>query len=188
MAFSTKQRITTAAHISSLSLQTLPSVILCSKHFAALFSGRHRRPMMPSILQNGARCVSSPLLIWLTVPVDEQVASPTCGTCGLAPPRPFVCLDCAFFACWQDDHILDHLKDDNHRFCTSTCQPFGSFLKLHSGVDTQLGVVFCKECQDMIYDPSLDNIYQKIVLAIEERETKLLGSFTFHSPSEYLLS
>ena len=131
MAFSTKQRTTTAAHISSLSLQTLPSVILCSKHFAALFSGRHRRPMMPSILQNGARCVSSPLLIRLPVPADEQIASPTCGTCGSAPPRSFVCLDCAFFACWQDDNILDHLKDDNHRFFTSTCQFFGSLFTVN---------------------------------------------------------
>ncbi|KAI0245625.1 hypothetical protein BJV78DRAFT_1287401, partial [Lactifluus subvellereus] len=34
--------------------------------------------------------------------------------------------------------------------------------------------VFCKECQDVIYDPALDNIYQQIVLGIEERETKLL--------------
>ncbi|KAI0250551.1 hypothetical protein BJV78DRAFT_1218500 [Lactifluus subvellereus] len=65
----------------------------------------------------------------------RKVASPTCGTCGLTPPRPFVCLDCAFFGCWQDDHILDHLKYDNHRFY---------------------------------------NIYQQIVLGIEERETKLL--------------
>jgi Zn-finger in ubiquitin-hydrolases and other protein len=120
-----------AVHISPHSLQTLPNVVLCSRHFAALFCGRHRRPMMPSSLHTCARCVSSPLLIRLTVPLDEQVASPTCGTCGSAPPRPFVCLDCALFACWQDDHILDHLKDDNHRFCTSTCQFFGSLFTVN---------------------------------------------------------
>ncbi|KAH9991013.1 hypothetical protein BJV77DRAFT_1009515 [Russula vinacea] len=88
----------------------------------------------------------------------RKVALPMCGTCGLVTPRPFVCLDCAFSGCWQDDHIVEHLKDENHRFC----------------VDTQLGVVFCRECQDMIYDPALDDFYQKVVLGIEERETKHL--------------
>jgi ubiquitin carboxyl-terminal hydrolase 22/27/51 len=48
-----------------------------------------------------------------------QVALPMCGTCGLVTPRPFVCLDCAFSGCWQDDHIVEHLKDENHRFCAS---------------------------------------------------------------------
>ncbi|KAI9463201.1 hypothetical protein BJY52DRAFT_1253633 [Lactarius psammicola] len=75
----------------------------------------------------------------------RKVASPICGTCGLTMPRPFVCLDCAFSGCWQDEHILEHLKNEGHRFC----------------VDTQLGIVYCKECQDMIHDPSLDNIYQQ---------------------------
>ncbi|KAF8502664.1 hypothetical protein F5888DRAFT_1800198 [Russula emetica] len=89
----------------------------------------------------------------------RKVALPTCGTCGLATPRPFVCLDCAFSGCWQDDHIVEHLREENHRFC----------------VDTQLGVVFCRECQDVIYDPTLDDLYQKTVLGVEERETKHLA-------------
>ena len=29
----------------------------------------------------------------------------------------------------------------------------------------------------MIYDPTLDNVYQQAILTIEERETKLLGTF-----------
>jgi hypothetical protein len=33
----------------------------------------------------------------------------------------------------------------------------------------------------MICDPTLDNIYQQAILTIEERETKLLG--TFYRPS-----
>lgn len=32
----------------------------------------------------------------------------------------------------------------------------------------------------MIYDPTLDNLYHQVVLGIEERETKHLGSFTSH--------
>jgi ubiquitin carboxyl-terminal hydrolase 22/27/51 len=53
--------------------------------------------------------------------------------------------------------------------------------KLYAGVDTQLGVVFCRECQDVIYDPTLDNFYQKLVLAVEERETKHLGTLHLSS-------
>ena len=36
-------------------------------------------------------------------------------------PRPFVCLECAFSGCWQDEHILEHLKDEGHKFCASAC-------------------------------------------------------------------
>ena len=31
----------------------------------------------------------------------------------------------------------------------------------------------------MIYDPTLDNLYQEIILGVEEKETKHLGSFNF---------
>jgi len=33
----------------------------------------------------------------------------------------------------------------------------------------------------MIYDPTLDSLYQQIVLGIEERETKHRGRFTLYS-------
>jgi hypothetical protein len=32
----------------------------------------------------------------------------------------------------------------------------------------------------MIYDPVLDDLYQKLVLGMEERETKHLGTFISH--------
>ena len=57
---------------------------------------------------------------------------------------------------------------------------FGSS-NLYAGVDTQLGVVFCRVCQDVIYDPILDDLYQKIVLGVEERETKHLGTLSLPS-------
>jgi hypothetical protein len=60
------------------------------------------------------------LLYPIYTQICGQVALPTCGTCGVVTPRPFVCLDCAFSGCWQGDHIVDHLKDENHRFCAST--------------------------------------------------------------------
>ena len=52
---------------------------------------------------------------------------------------------------------------------------------LFAGVDTQLGAVFCKECQDVIYDPTLDDLYQSLVLGVEERETKHLGTLLLSS-------
>jgi hypothetical protein len=36
----------------------------------------------------------------------------------------------------------------------------------------------------MIYEPALDNLYQKAVLGIEERETKHLGIFISHPYGE----
>jgi hypothetical protein len=34
----------------------------------------------------------------------------------------------------------------------------------------------------MIYEPTLDEIYQQVVLGIEERETKHLGNTSLHPP------
>ncbi|KAI0259604.1 hypothetical protein BC834DRAFT_833247 [Gloeopeniophorella convolvens] len=86
----------------------------------------------------------------------RKIASPTCGTCGLTTPRPFVCLECPYSGCWQDEHVLDHLRDEGHRFC----------------VDAQLGIVYCRECQDMIYEPALESAVQRATLAFEERESR----------------
>jgi len=60
--------------------------------------------------------------------------------------------------------------------------------KLSAGVDTQLGVVFCRDCQDVIYDPTLDDLYQKLVLGVEERETKHLGTLHHSSILRKVLS
>lgn len=48
-----------------------------------------------------------------------KLQSPTCGTCGLVLPRPFICLHCSYGGCWKNNHILDHMKDLNHQFCES---------------------------------------------------------------------
>jgi hypothetical protein len=53
--------------------------------------------------------------------------------------------------------------------------------KFYAGVDTQLGAVFCRECQDVIYEPTLDDLYQKLVRGVEERETKHLGTLYLSS-------
>lgn len=122
MASSTKRQIIPPAHTSRLCWQIRPRAIPSSADFAALWLGKHGALMKPFILQSDARCVClSRLCISAlhTVDLCAQVALPACGTCGLATPRPFVCLDCAYFGCWNDDHIVEHLNEENHRFCAS---------------------------------------------------------------------
>ena len=48
-----------------------------------------------------------------------------CGTCRPATPRPFVCLDCAFSGCWQDDHIVEHFdRRKTQILCVYLCASF----------------------------------------------------------------
>ncbi|TFY65623.1 hypothetical protein EVG20_g5463 [Dentipellis fragilis] len=86
----------------------------------------------------------------------RKVSSPICGACGETLTRPFVCLHCSFAGCWRDEHIAEHLKDEGHIFCA----------------DLRLGSIFCVECDDFIYEFTLDGLFNSAVLAIEERRTK----------------
>ncbi|KAH7928110.1 cysteine proteinase [Leucogyrophana mollusca] len=85
----------------------------------------------------------------------RKISAPTCGTCEVSLSRPFACLRCSYAGCWSEGHISDHLKGAGHAFC----------------VDTRSGSVFCAECNDFIYDTSMDNIYLSTVVAVEERQT-----------------
>ncbi|KIK98025.1 hypothetical protein PAXRUDRAFT_824336 [Paxillus rubicundulus Ve08.2h10] len=85
----------------------------------------------------------------------RKVSAPTCGTCNLTLSRPFACLSCSFGGCWSDGHITNHLKEVSHSFC----------------VDTKSGSVFCAECGDFIYHPTIDELYVSTVVLIEEQQT-----------------
>lgn len=61
--------------------------------------------MLPALLEKAC-----PLIL-------PKLQSPTCGTCGLVLPRPFICLHCSYGGCWRSEHILDHMKDLKHQFC-----------------------------------------------------------------------
>ncbi len=47
-----------------------------------------------------------------------QIAAPTCGTCDLSLFRPFVCLHCDYAGCWSDNHVVNHLREEGHLFCS----------------------------------------------------------------------
>lgn len=82
----------------------------------------------------------------------QKISAPTCGTCGLSLSRPFACLHCGYSGCWQDEHVTEHLKDEGHFFCA----------------DVKLGLLFCIECDDFIYDATIDSLFNSTVLAVEE--------------------
>ncbi|KAI0033090.1 cysteine proteinase [Vararia minispora EC-137] len=91
-------------------------------------------------------------------PKRRKLASPQCGLCKKTMARPFVCLQCSFAGCWKDEHFTEHLMDEGHGF----------------GVDTNSGAVFCIECDDFIYEQSLDTLYRNTVLTTDERNTHFL--------------
>lgn len=86
----------------------------------------------------------------------RKVSSPTCDKCDQALSRPFVCLHCSFAGCWSEGHITNHLKETGHTFCT----------------DTKSGSVFCSECEDFVFDDTIDELYLAAVLSVEEQSTK----------------
>lgn len=86
----------------------------------------------------------------------RKVSSPTCDTCDQALSRPFVCLHCSFAGCWSEGHITNHLKETGHTFCT----------------DTKSGSVFCSECEDFVFDDTIDELHLSTVLSVEEQSTK----------------
>jgi hypothetical protein len=44
-----------------------------------------------------------------------------------------------------------------------------------TGADIKTGAVFCRQCNDFIYDAKLDEIYVSTVVAAEEKLTKFQG-------------
>lgn len=47
-------------------------------------------------------------------------------------------------------------------------------LKYFVGVDTNTGAVFCSECDDFIYEPTLDTEYKRTLLAVDEKNAHFL--------------
>ncbi|SPO22789.1 related to UBP8 - Ubiquitin-specific protease component of the SAGA complex [Ustilago trichophora] len=77
---------------------------------------------------------------------------PQCHTCRVDILRPFICLDCAYTACFSpptdddptvvtrteaDSHMIQHLKKEKHAFA----------------FDLLYGNVYCGECRDFVHDP-----------------------------------
>ncbi|KAI9566917.1 hypothetical protein HD554DRAFT_1077339 [Boletus coccyginus] len=86
----------------------------------------------------------------------RKVSAPTCDTCNATLSRPFACLSCSFAGCWQSGHVTSHLHETSHSFC----------------VDTRSGSVFCADCDDFIYDATIDAAHLSTVVLIEEQMTR----------------
>jgi ubiquitin carboxyl-terminal hydrolase 22/27/51 len=44
-----------------------------------------------------------------------------------------------------------------------------------TGVDVKSGSIFCRECDDFVYDAAIDSIYLSTVVSAEEKQTKFQG-------------
>ena len=62
------------------------------------------------------------------------------------------------------------------RFCSSHI--------LVTGADIKSGAVFCRECNDFIYHPTLDETYVAALIAAEEKLTKFQGE-PYNTPYKY---
>ncbi|KAF9072688.1 hypothetical protein BDP27DRAFT_1319811 [Rhodocollybia butyracea] len=87
----------------------------------------------------------------------RKITVPTCGTCGIALVRPFVCLEkgCNYSGCWASSHIVEHLKEHGHLF----------------GADINSGAVFCCACDDVVHNHALDRAQLECHLRAEEKRT-----------------
>jgi len=57
-----------------------------------------------------------------------------------------------------------------------------------TGADVKTGAVFCRQCDNFIYDAKLDEIYLSTVVATEEKLTRFQGESTArHSNANCLM-
>ncbi|TEB19403.1 cysteine proteinase [Coprinellus micaceus] len=99
-------------------------------------------------------------------PKRRRISPPRCGVCDLALSRPFACLHCDAAFCWEHGHAITHSKQTNHTFC----------------VDAKSGRLYCSQCDDFIYDPTLDELYTRTVVSAEEKETRFQESKNLREP------
>ncbi|EPS95951.1 hypothetical protein FOMPIDRAFT_152388 [Fomitopsis schrenkii] len=81
----------------------------------------------------------------------RKLSLPACGTCQ-STLRQFACLQCAFFGCWHNGHVKDHLEDAGHNFC----------------VDVKTGSIYCNECADFVYESAAARTFAIATFDAEE--------------------
>ncbi|SPO24957.1 related to UBP8 - Ubiquitin-specific protease component of the SAGA complex [Ustilago trichophora] len=99
---------------------------------------------------------------------------PQCHTCQVDMLRPFICLDCAFTACFSpptdddptavtrteaDSHMIQHLKKEKHAFA----------------FDLMYGNVYCGECRDFVHDPLLMAVQKVEMGRVTAKTGQLFG-------------
>ncbi|KAH9945406.1 cysteine proteinase [Epithele typhae] len=86
----------------------------------------------------------------------RKISPPQCSICNIALSRVYACLHCPVSCCWDGGHIKDHLQDTGHDFCA----------------DVKTGNVYCVECDDFIYDRTINRQYASVTLSAEEKASQ----------------
>ncbi|EJU04777.1 cysteine proteinase [Dacryopinax primogenitus] len=85
----------------------------------------------------------------------RRLPAPMCGGCAAPLHRPQLCLECSFLGGWDDGHVKAHLEKTGHLF----------------GIDAKSGMIFCHSCDDFIYSKEMDERFEQVLLAVEEKRT-----------------
>jgi hypothetical protein len=91
-----------------------------------------------------------------------------CQDCRDPARRTMMCFTCPYVGCLRKGHIARHFQDNRtHRLSMLS----SSATWLMVGIDTENGNVFCHECDDYIYDPTLEAIQRskRIILGKRKR-------------------
>jgi uncharacterized UBP type Zn finger protein len=81
-----------------------------------------------------------------------------------------MCFTCPYVGCSRKGHIARHFRDNRtHRLSMLLCLEDKSDAL---GIDTENGNMFCHECDDYIYDPTLEAIQRskRMILGKRKRE------------------
>lgn len=75
--------------------------------------------------------------------------------------------------------MTNHMIETGHTFCSCLLSPelLGLLIIYYSGADAKSGFIFCSECDDFIFDDTIDELYLTAVVSVEERNTKFQGTF-----------
>jgi hypothetical protein len=144
---------------------------------------------IPLHLQNGERCVSSDLGLSRVHGTRVADIRPLRSLCPPVIPAMQHCRarSSVYPVPSQAAGRVDTSQATSMRQATLFVRP--SHLRLRSstltlppgvpipypGVDTRSGTVFCADCDDFIYDATIDAVYLSTVILIEEQMTRFQG-------------
>lgn len=103
-------------------------------------------------------------------PQLTQLAYPTCAACGIDLRRPFLCLSCAHAACLFRDPVRDAslpVTRGAAQAAADGAEEGSSHIGLHLAeeahpyaCDIVHGTLFCSACDDVVYDPRFEYVWQ----------------------------
>lgn len=91
-----------------------------------------------------------------SAPKKQRLEYPQCAACRLDMRRPFVCLDCAHRACLLTDPVAAASSSSKSHMGTHLAST-AHFL----AADIVHGSVFCRGCDDVVYDSRFERIFQR---------------------------